>query len=83
MIILGYFAVYWILGMAAVDILPPPNYPRYGNTASWCRPHPYEKLQWKPWPFGTRYSNKANEGDTDICTGEVYHDGAWRHEVKP
>lgn len=82
MIIIGYVVVYFILGNFVADKMPPPKWPTVpGYEASWCRPHPYNKLAWKPWPFRrSRYTNEAREGDKDTCTGEIYHAGKW---VKP
>lgn len=78
LIVIGYIAVAWIIGIGIADYSEPPAWPKYSNTASWCRPHPYDKIALKPWPFRrSRYTNNWREGDIDICTGEVYHDGAW------
>lgn len=78
LVIAGWIAVVWIIGVGVADFMEPPAWPRYGNSASWCRPHPYDKLAWKPWPFRRgRYEAKAHEGDTDICTGEQFRGGAW------
>lgn len=87
MIYAGWLLVYLILGNLAADLdqrsFPTGEFvnPRTGETVgrTWCRPHPYEKLAWKPWPFRRgRYSDEAREGDVDLCTGEVYGRGGWR-----
>lgn len=81
LVVVGYVAAAWIIGIGIADYQDPPKWPRYGNSASWCRPHPYDKIAWKPWPFRrSRYTNAWREGDKDICTGEVYRGKEW---IKP
>lgn len=73
----AYLLLAWFAGIVVADWTQP-SFPRYGNTASWCRPHPYDKVGWKPWPFRRgRYTNEWREGDVDICTGEVFRGGRW------
>lgn len=79
MIVVAYVLIYWMLGMGAADLLPSPKYPTMpGYPASYCRPHPYDKLGLKPWPFRRgRVTNESHEGDMDYCTGETYRGGKW------